>query len=381
MYDIVDYGLMTADRKRMEAYAEALRRAVEPGSVVIDIGTGTGIFALLACRFGARRVYAIEPNNAIYLAQALAAANGYKERIEFIQDVSTKAVLSEQADVIISDIRGILPLFAQHLPAIIDARRRLLAPGGVLIPLRDTLWAAVVETPDLYRDFTSPWEDNTNGLDLRVARKAATNSWRKARPGQEMLTEPECWATLDYAALENTNVSAEMRWCVMRKGTGHGLAIWFDTIPAEGIHLSNSPGAPQLAYGQAFFPWSEAVRLDVGDVVNVVLQANLIGDDYVWRWDSRILEQGDPERVKADFNQSTFYGVPLLPVRLQKQEAGYLPTLTEDGQVDRSILELMSERCSLGDIAETIRTQFPLRFAECQDALCYVCELSTRYSQ
>ena len=31
---------------------QALRAAVRPGSVVLDIGTGTGIFAMLAARFG-----------------------------------------------------------------------------------------------------------------------------------------------------------------------------------------------------------------------------------------------------------------------------------------------------------------------------------------
>ena len=61
MYTIADYGAMIADAARMGAFARALGQAIKPGAVVIDIGTGTGICALLACRHGARRVYAIEP--------------------------------------------------------------------------------------------------------------------------------------------------------------------------------------------------------------------------------------------------------------------------------------------------------------------------------
>ena len=64
MYTIPEYGRMMGDRVRMEAYTLALRQAVKPGSVVLDIGTGTGIFAVLACQFGARVVYALEPDEA-----------------------------------------------------------------------------------------------------------------------------------------------------------------------------------------------------------------------------------------------------------------------------------------------------------------------------
>jgi hypothetical protein len=34
---------MIADRIRTDAYSEALRQVVQPSSVVLDIGTGTGI--------------------------------------------------------------------------------------------------------------------------------------------------------------------------------------------------------------------------------------------------------------------------------------------------------------------------------------------------
>lgn len=167
MYSISGYGEMISDRVRVEAYARALERLVKPDAVVIDIGTGPGFFAMLACRFGACRVYAIEPSDIIQVAKEAASANGYDERIEFIQDVSTRVQLPERADVIISDLRGILPLFEQHLVSIIDARTRLLAPGGALIPRRDALWAGVVEAPEQYSKHVGNWDESDYGFILQ----------------------------------------------------------------------------------------------------------------------------------------------------------------------------------------------------------------------
>src|SRR5687768_6067497 len=140
MYSVHFYGQMLADTSRMEAHSAALRRAVRPDSVVLDLGCGPGVFALLACKFGARRVYAVEPDSTITIAREAAVANGFADRIEFFQALSTEVTLPELATVIISDLRGVLPWFQQHIPAIIDARKRLLAPGGTLIPGRDFVW-------------------------------------------------------------------------------------------------------------------------------------------------------------------------------------------------------------------------------------------------
>ena len=103
MYSLAGYGQMIEDRVRLDAYARALRKTVRPGSVVLEIGTGPGIFAVLACQLGARRVYAIEPTPIIQVAREIAAANGCADRIEFIEDLSTRVTLPIQADVIVSD--------------------------------------------------------------------------------------------------------------------------------------------------------------------------------------------------------------------------------------------------------------------------------------
>src|SRR5690242_13189379 len=83
MYSLHFYGEMLAGGLRTDAHVEALRQAVKPDSVVLDLGCGPGLFALLACRFGARRAFGIETDNVINLAREAAVANGFSYRAEF----------------------------------------------------------------------------------------------------------------------------------------------------------------------------------------------------------------------------------------------------------------------------------------------------------
>src|SRR5690242_21820167 len=96
MYSLGGYGAMVADRVRVDAYAQALRKTVRQGAIVVEIGTGPGIFAVFACQLGASRVYAIEPGEIIQVAREIAAANGCDEKIEFFEEVSSRVTLPER---------------------------------------------------------------------------------------------------------------------------------------------------------------------------------------------------------------------------------------------------------------------------------------------
>ncbi len=380
MYQIDAYGRMIADRVRTDAYAEALRRMVKPDSIVVDIGTGTGILALFACQFGAHKVYAIEFNDVIHLAREIASANGYAERIEFIQNMSTRVTLPKHADIIVSDLHGIFPLSEQALPAIIDARRRMLAPGGKLIPLQETLWVAVVEAPDLYRRHMTPWDEVRYNLNLRAVLRVTTNSWYKGRvTPEQLLTQPKCWTTLDYAVLENPEVTGKVAWTAERTGTAHGLIVWFDSTLAEDIHFSNAPNAPELIFGSGFFPLSNPIPLVTGDTVSVEISANLVGGDYIWGWNTFVLSQGKKENIKADFKQSAFYGMVLSQATLRKIAHNHNPILNEEGQIDQFALSLMDGHTPLGEIASRVMEKFPKHFAKWYDALTHVGNLSLKY--
>ncbi len=310
MYNIVDYGDMIADKVRMDPYAYALKAKIGPNSVVLDIGTVTGIHALLACKFGARKVYAIEPNDAIHLARELAQVNGFSDRIEFIQDVSTDVTLPERADVIVSDLRGVLPLYGQHIPSIIDARKRHLAPGGTLIPKRDTVWAALVEARGVYNDLIGPW-DYPYGLAMEKAKQIVLNSWIEEYTDtfrkSDLLMEPRIWTVLDYMSIEKPDVGAsDLVLKSTRNGTAHGILLWFDAEIAEGIRIFNGPQAQEVAevYGCGFFPLLEPVAIEKGDTIILRIRADLVEDQYLWRWHTRINSGDNPRAIKADFLQS-----------------------------------------------------------------------------
>jgi len=378
MYSVHFYGQMLADTLRMEAHSAALRRAVTPESVVLDLGCGPGVFALLACELGARRVLAVEPDNVIQLAREAAIANGFDDRIEFFQNLSTDITLPERADVIISDLRGVLPWYQQHIPSIVDVRKRFLAPGGILIPHRDVMWAAVVDAPDRYQEIVEPWR--SNGLDLSAARRVVTNTWRKTRiKPDELLVQPSRWATLDYYEIQSPNIRAEVNWQVARSGTAHGLAVWFDSELIDEIGFSNHPDGPELIYGNGLFPFSHPVEVVEGDRIQVTLRADFIRNDYVWRWDTYVFAAGDSVTPRASFKQSTFFGVPLSPEQMRKQAAGYKPALDQRGEARSFIMELMTGENSLAEIAARLAKRFPSRYTDWQDALDEVTEVSREF--
>jgi protein arginine N-methyltransferase 1 len=378
-YTLRGHGSMIADPVRMDAYQAALERVVRPGCVVLDIGTGTGLMALMACRLGARRVYAVDPGDSVHLARAVTRASGYADRIEFIQDLSTRVSLPERADVVVSDLRGVLPLFQQHLPSIADARDRLLAPGGVLVGRADTLYAAPVEAQEDHRAITAPWDEHGRGFDLSVPRRAALNTWGKVRvPPDQLLGEPRVWAVLDYGTVRETDVCATLEWTVRRAGTLHGIAAWFHADLAQDVSFSTGLDAPETVYGTAFFPLLEPVAVDAGDTVQVELQARLLGKDYVWVWNTHVEAPGG---VRARFRQSTFLSQPALPVDLFKRAHDFRPLLGQQGRMDAQVLGMMDGGATLEQIARALLQGFPDRFHSWEEALSHAGGLSQIYAE
>ncbi len=307
-YSVTAYGEMIADRVRLEAYEAAIRAACRPGACVVDIGSGAGILSLLACRYGAARVYAIEPSDVIEVGREIAAANGVADRIVFIQSLSTAVELPEPVDLVIADVRGVLPMTGSSLATMRDARR-LLAPGGHIIPACDTVRVAAVESPSTFAYFSDPWRRVTS-FDMRAAERLALQSWiRSPQPVEALVSEAGTIATLEYATNTSNSVRGACSVRVTRAGTVHGLCAWFDTRLYGSIGFSNAPGLTKTIYGQAFFPLTAPVEVAEGDSIDIELLASHVHDDYVWTW-ATIVRSAAGE-VLHHSRQSTFHGTPL----------------------------------------------------------------------
>ena len=379
-YDISSYGAMIADSGRIDAYREALRGLVRPGSTVLDLGAGTGIYALIACTLGAEKVYAVEPSDSIGLARKIAHDNGFAERIEFIQDLSINVTLPAPVDVMVSDLRGVLPLFRRHIPTIADARQRLLARDGTMIPGRDHIHAAIVETPDTYAKIVAPWETNNDGVDMRAAREIVVNQWRKASiDPAELLSAAQPFVTFDYGSIVEPDVEGTLEFSTERSGVAHGVALWFDAELTATTRFSNAPGAAELIYGQAFFPFPEAVAVSAGARVEVSMKADLVGDDYIWRWDTQI-ESADAAGARG-FCQSSFLGAPLSADTLHKLAADFVPTLSDAARIELEAMRLMDGKRPLADIVELLMQRFPDAFANRRAAFDRIAAVSQRCSR
>jgi protein arginine N-methyltransferase 1 len=310
MYALHDYARMIADERRVAAYVRALEASVRPGSVVVDIGTGTGFFAIVACRLGARRVYAIDTNPAIEVARELAEENRCADRIELIQDDALRVTLRERADVVIADLRGPMPLAPAHLAVMQHAHESFLAPGGTLIPREDRLRVAVVSSRKRYEQALGPAEaahTTMRAMRAHLANETHKDRTRSIQPS-DLATPGATWAVLDYARIRPEPVRGKVEWAMDRETVGHGVVLWFETTLVDGVEFSTEPGLDGV-YPQLFLPWPDATTLRPGDRVAVDLCGQAEGEP--WGWNTRVADSHDG--VRAAFKQSSFLGAVVRP--------------------------------------------------------------------
>jgi predicted RNA methylase len=173
---------MLNDRRRNESYAAAIAAALSalPGSTsVLDIGTGTGLLAMLAARTGGPHchVWACDCSTVMTaLARECTAANGLSSQISVLDALSTHLsvqrrtsdipvsipgttkddaeadkVLPRRVDLVVTEILDAGLLGEHILPSLRHAREHLVAAAGRIIPRGATVFATCVSSADLRR--------------------------------------------------------------------------------------------------------------------------------------------------------------------------------------------------------------------------------------
>ncbi len=283
---VLDYHLsMLHDTARMEAFRQAIHASVQPGDVVVDIGSGSGVLSFMACEAGAGTVYAIEGGPVMELARELAIDNGFADRIEFVAGWSDRVGLPEPADVLISETIGNAGFDEGIIAWTVDARQRLLRPGAVIVPQRLRMWVAAAESFDDHTVVSDWW---TTGLPYDYAaahRRALGTLWFADLTPSNLLGQPELAADVDLRTALDEAVTSAGTLQVDRGGTLHGLACWFDSLLCAGVTVDNTPPRTESSWFHGFLPLAEPVAVSVGDRLTWELSVSADGQHWTWQVD------------------------------------------------------------------------------------------------
>jgi hypothetical protein len=366
-----------SDGARVAAFRQAIREIVRPGSVVLDLASGSGILGLLACEAGASRVYSVEVTGMVEIARAAAAANGYGDRLIGIHGMSTEIVLPESVDAIVCDQVGRFGFEAGILEHGTDARRRFLKPGGLMMPRRVDLFVAPVESPDTFAHVQF-WGSRPAGFDFAPARRWAVNTgYPVALQEQNLLAEPQRAASLDIMCCGAEPFEMCGAFRIARRGVLHGVGGWFTSQLSQSVSVSNAPGAAdRINRRNALLPIDEAVPVEPGDEVSV--RIHVIPGALVVTWHVQV-HRGAASI--ATFRHSTMNGMLFAREDLTRMHPRFIPTLTPRGEARRSVLELCDGTRPLEEVERAVFARHGDLFVSPADAQMFVSEVVTGYTR
>ncbi|APG47928.1 50S ribosomal protein L11 methyltransferase [Phaeobacter porticola] len=236
---------MLADKARNSAYAMAIAAKVKPGDVVLDIGCGAGLTAMLAARAGAQHVYTCEQQPLIaQAAQRVIEQNGLSDRITVLPKWSHNIVVGvdmpEPADVVISEIVDTVLLGEGALDTLSHAMAVLAKPDARAIPERGTLMAQLVESEKLM----NLWQpQQAEGFDLcafhHLANVAQITPSDFATCGLRPLGPTTDLFQFDFTRPNTHPARTTENLICTGAGTVHAVFVSFEMDLAPGIQLTN----------------------------------------------------------------------------------------------------------------------------------------------
>ena len=230
---------MLHDDRRTGDYLAALTAAVQPGDVVLDIGTGSGVLAVAAARAGARQVYAVEASDIAGVAEKVFEVNGVADRVTLLPGWSRQIELPERADLLVAEVIGNEPFEEEILETTLDARHRLLKPGARLIPHALTVLARPVRLPEAEirqrtfgRAAVGRWRE-LYGIDFEPLLDAATPApVHTVTEGEVVATWPQVGrpavlTSVDLTSFEEPSLSSSADLGVDPPGIVNAIALTF----------------------------------------------------------------------------------------------------------------------------------------------------------
>jgi protein arginine N-methyltransferase 7 len=288
---LIYHDLLLRDSIRNRAFRRALAARVVPGASVLDIGSGTGLWAIEAARRGARQVVAIEKEPLLAsLIQRLAAENGVADRVRVVRGDSRRIELPRQFDLVVSETVGNLGFDEGVLELVADARARFLRPGGAVIPSAIALMAAPA-----HEGWRPPVRAEVfRALALHIPREPGRRRIRLLAPPRA-LVRVRLDAAPSRPRLDLDHLRA--RWRVRDAAAIDAFMVWVEMELAPGVRLSTRAGTT----------WSPALYgvepLGSGPAT-AEFRLSLAGKESRWQVEVRTKR----ERVERSYSPLFAYG-------------------------------------------------------------------------
>jgi type II protein arginine methyltransferase len=233
------------DQTRNETYARALNHHVRPGMTVFEIGTGTGILAMLAVRAGAGHVYTCERRPEVAAAaRDIIGKNGMADRITVIAKDAFALQLGvdipRRAELFVAELVDNALVGENVLPLTELARERFLLPDAILLPQRIAAIGCLVSGRghrDSYR------MDSVMGFDLTPFNRFSPLELSAGKGGGtfEALSDAVELASFDLRRTVPTEGSHLLDLTANRNGTAEGIMRWLRLDFGHGIVFENRP--------------------------------------------------------------------------------------------------------------------------------------------
>ncbi|MDK2917470.1 MAG: type protein arginine methyltransferase [Candidatus Petromonas sp.] len=293
---------MLSDEIRTKAFQKAIFEKVNPGDVVVDIGTGTGILAFFAIQAGAKKVYAIDTSNIIEVAKQIARDNRILDKIVFIQNDSREVVLPEKADIIISETIGSFGLEENICGTLLHGKQNFLKPGGKIIPEEIELYLTPVfcegKLENIKWEFLKNYDINNDSLsDIAVHNTYKTNLIES-----NIVSCPKLISKINFTNIEQISYVFKTQFNLQNCKI-NGLGGWFKAKLSSNVYIDTSPFSSPTHWMQTYFPLQEVVEaFKDKSTIEVEIRNHPFGNSCFIEWNIRTSVR--------EYHHTTFNGLP-----------------------------------------------------------------------
>ena len=274
---------MMNEKNRNQAYYDALKAVIKPDSSVFEIGTGSGLLAMMAAKLGAKQVTTCESIALIAeTAQQIIKDNQFEKTIKVIAkkstDINIGAELEAKADILVSEIFSSELLGEHVLPSLEDAKKRLLKPQGKVIPAAGSIMIGLFTGDDIHRNLVV---EDAFGFNLQGFNKIVSKKRMIARNDLniDLLSDGVAAFSFDFEGESHFPAqSKSLRITVTKAGRCYGLVQWMmlDMNGDQKVMFENHPSQTSKVsnWQQCAYLFDAPIDVKAGQVVIVTAAHN-----------------------------------------------------------------------------------------------------------